>query len=79
MPPERPELPNRPDPSFGTLRRFLPYLWPADRPALRLRVVVALLLVLASKAVVLIMPFAYKGAIDRMAPGLEPAVGLPVA
>ena len=79
MPPERPELPNRPDPSFGTLRRFLPYLWPADRPALRLRVVVALLLVLASKAVVLIMPFAYKGTIDRMSPGLEPAVGLAVA
>jgi len=79
MPPERPELADRPDPSFRTLRRFLPYLWPADRPGLRLRVVVALLLVLASKAIVLIMPFAYKGAIDRMTPGLEPAVGLAVA
>jgi ATP-binding cassette subfamily B protein len=79
MPPERPQLPDRPDPSFATLKRFLPYLWPADRPALRLRVVIALLLVLVSKGVVLIMPFAYKGAIDRMTPGLEPAVGLAVA
>ena len=79
MPPERPELANRPEPSFATLRRFLPYLWPADRPGLRARVVIALALVLASKAVVLTMPFAYKAAIDRMAPGLEPAVALAVA
>jgi len=79
MPPERPELPDRPEPSFGTLRRFLPYLWPADHPALRFRVVLAMVLVLASKAVVLVMPFAYKGAIDRMTPGMEPAVALAVA
>jgi ATP-binding cassette subfamily B protein len=79
MPPERPDLTGRPEPSFKTLRRFLPYLWPADRPALRTRVVVAMLLVLCSKAIVLVMPFAYKGAIDRMAPGLQPAVGLAVA
>lgn len=79
MPPERPELSDRPDPSFTTLKRFLPYLWPADRPALRARVAIALILVLISKAIVLIMPFAYKGAIDRMAPGMEPAVALAVA
>ncbi len=79
MPPERPELTDRPDPSFSTLKRFLPYLWPADDRALRLRVVIALVLVLASKAITLIMPFAYKGAIDRMTPGMEPAVALAVA
>jgi ABC-type transport system involved in Fe-S cluster assembly fused permease/ATPase subunit len=55
------------DASLKTLGRFLPYLWPADRPDLRLRVVVALLLVLFSKAALLVMPFAYKGVIDRMA------------
>jgi ATP-binding cassette subfamily B protein len=55
------------------------YLWPADAPALRRRVVLAMLLVVASKAIGLIMPFAYKAAIDRMAPGLEPAVGLAIA
>ena len=48
------------------LRRFLPYLWPAGRPAMRLRVVLALLLVLAGKATILVMPFAYKGVIDAM-------------
>ncbi|MDB5690865.1 MAG: transporter-like protein [Sphingomonas bacterium] len=63
----------------AALRRFLPYLWPADRPALRARVAIALLLVVLSKAVTLALPFAYKGAIDRMAPGLEAGVSLVVA
>jgi ABC-type transport system involved in Fe-S cluster assembly fused permease/ATPase subunit len=60
--PERPMLP--------TLRRFLPYLWPADAPALRLRIVGAMLLVVASKLVqVYGAPFALQGAIDGMAGG----------
>ncbi|PDH66764.1 MAG: metal ABC transporter permease [Sphingomonadaceae bacterium MED-G03] len=66
-------------PVWATFRRFLPYLWPADAPALRRRVVIAMVLVALAKAVTLIMPFAYKGAIDRMAPGLEPAAGLAIA
>jgi len=53
-----------------TLRRFLPYLWPADAPALRLRIVGAMLLVVASKLVqVYGAPFALQGAIDGMAGG----------
>jgi ATP-binding cassette subfamily B protein len=42
-------------------------------------VVIAMLLVLASKAVTLVMPFAYKGVIDRMAPGMESGAILAVA
>ncbi|WP_340316439.1 ABCB family ABC transporter ATP-binding protein/permease [Rhizorhabdus argentea] len=68
-----------PEHGFATLRRFLPYLWPKGEPALRARVLIAMVLVLASKAVVLLMPFAYKAAIDRMAPGLEPGVEIAVA
>ena len=78
MPPENPVTAPLP-PVWATFRRFLPYLWPADAPALRRRVVIAMVLVGLAKAVTLIMPFAYKGAIDRMAPGLEPAVGLALA
>ncbi|RVT90805.1 ABCB family ABC transporter ATP-binding protein/permease [Sphingomonas crocodyli] len=78
MPPERPDQPN-PEKGFATLRRFLPYLWPADAPGMKARVGIAMLLVLAAKAAVLTMPFAYKAAVDRMAPGMEPAVGLAVA
>ncbi|MBZ6377959.1 MULTISPECIES: ABCB family ABC transporter ATP-binding protein/permease [Pacificimonas] len=48
------------------LLRFLPYLWPADRPDLRRRIVGAMAFVLASKAAVLLMPFAYKAAVDAM-------------
>ncbi|MGW8201570.1 ABCB family ABC transporter ATP-binding protein/permease [Sphingomonas bisphenolicum] len=66
-------------PIWATLRRFLPYLWPADSAALRRRVALAMGLVLLAKVVSLAMPFAYKAAIDRMAPGLEPAVGLAMA
>jgi len=49
-----------------TLKRFLPYLWPRDNPALRWRIVVAVLLILAAKATTLALPFFYKSAIDRM-------------
>ncbi|MBV9931665.1 MAG: metal ABC transporter permease, partial [Alphaproteobacteria bacterium] len=64
---------------WKALRRFLPYLWPAHAPALRARVIVAVLLVLAAKAATLVMPFAYKAAIDRMSHGVTAAAGLAVA
>ncbi len=79
MPPDRPTDTAHPEQGFATLRRFLPYLWPAGEPMMRVRVALSLLLVLAAKAAVLTMPFAYKAAIDRMTPGMEPAVGLAVA
>ena len=66
-------------PLWATMRRFLVYLWPNDAPALRLRVVIAMLLVVASKAITLIMPFAYKGVIDQMAPGMEAGATLAIA
>jgi len=78
MPPATPDSTPLP-PAWATLRRFIPYLWPADAPALRRRVAVALALVALAKVITLAMPFAYKGAIDRMAPGLEPAAGLAMA
>ncbi|KTT74174.1 ABCB family ABC transporter ATP-binding protein/permease [Sphingomonas endophytica] len=56
---ERPLLP--------TLRRFLPDLWPADAPGMKLRVVGAMTLVLLSKLVqVYGAPFALQGAVDGM-------------
>ena len=78
MPPSTPDNSPLP-PVWATLRRFLPYLWPADAPALRRRVAIAMILVVMAKAISLAMPFAYKGAIDRMTPGMEPAAGLAIA
>ena len=66
-------------PALTTLRRFLPYLWPADNRALRMRVVLALLLVLLAKGVTISMGWVYKLAIDRMAPGHESAAILAMA
>ncbi len=53
--------------SWPTLKRFLPYLWPKNNTPLRRRIVIAMTLVLAAKAVTLALPFAYKGAVDAMA------------
>ncbi|WP_129792237.1 ABC transporter ATP-binding protein/permease [Sphingosinicella sp. CPCC 101087] len=64
---------------WSALRRFLPYLWPPGEPALRTRVVIAVLLVLAAKAATLTMPFAYKAVVDRMSTGMDEAAGLIVA
>ena len=79
MSPESHTDPVKHETGFAPLRRFLPYLWPAGETALKARVVAALLLVLVAKAVTLSTGFAYKAAIDRMAPGMEPAVALAVA
>ncbi len=78
MPPTQPTdiVPGR---GFDVMKRFLPYLWPKDQPALRLRIVIALLLVLLSKGVQISMGFVYGAAIDRMTPGLESGVWLTVA
>ncbi len=64
---------------WSTIQRFLPYLWPKHEPALRGRVVVALVLVFIAKGATLSMPFAYKAAIDRMSAGMDEAAGLAIA
>ncbi len=80
MPPERPASGEqaRHD-GWRTLRRFLPYLWPANNPGLRARIVGAILLILAAKAVTLALPFAYKQAVDTMTGGTNQAVMLALA
>ena len=71
MPPLDPIATTRPDrPLLPTLRRFLPYLWPAGEPALKARIVGAMLLVAASKLTqVYLIAYSLKWAVDRMAQG----------
>ena len=52
---------------WGTMRRFIPYLWPAGRPDLKARIVGALVLVLLTKAIILATPLAMKRVVDTMA------------
>ncbi|MBN8830080.1 MAG: ABC transporter ATP-binding protein/permease, partial [Sphingomonadales bacterium] len=76
---EQPRTETNSPAAWVTLRRFLPYLWPAGEPRLRVRIVLAMALVLAGKAIILIMPFAYKGIIDNMGPGMQSGVAIALA
>ena len=70
MPPIPPASTDAERPVIATVRRFLPYLWPADMPGLKVRIVVAMGFVILSKLVqVYGAPFALKGAVDTMASG----------
>lgn len=51
---------------WPVVRRFLPYLWPADNPRLKRRIMGAMLLVMAAKATTLTLPYLYKRAVDAM-------------
>jgi ATP-binding cassette subfamily B protein len=52
---------------WATVRRFLPYLWPAGRRDLRGRILGSAVFVVLAKIVVLALPLAYGKAIDTMA------------
>ncbi len=80
MPPDTSTASGPTRPMLATLRRFLPYLWPAGSTGLKVRIVAALALVVASKVVqVRGAPFALQGAIDTMAAGSRDALWLVVA
>jgi ABC-type transport system involved in Fe-S cluster assembly fused permease/ATPase subunit len=51
---------------FSTVRNLWTYMWPADRPDLRLRVILAVGALLLSKVATTLIPFAYKGIIDSL-------------
>lgn len=75
MPPDQSPPPRADHDGWGTLRRFLPYLWPKDRPDLKRRIVGAMVLVLLAKAVTLATPLAMKKTVDTMAAtGADPKV-----
>jgi ATP-binding cassette, subfamily B, heavy metal transporter len=63
---EQTQQQTKPNAGFAALWRFLPMLWPKGEAELRLRVVAAVVLVLAGKAATLLMPFAYKAIVDGM-------------
>ncbi len=64
---------------WPTVRRFLPYLWPKERPELRWRIACATVFVVLAKAVVLTLPFAYAGAVDAMSRGGDQALWVALA
>ncbi|HMK41905.1 MAG TPA: ABC transporter ATP-binding protein/permease [Methyloceanibacter sp.] len=51
---------------LAVLKELLPYIWPADRPDLRLRVLLALAALVIAKAITLLVPIAYKQIVDLL-------------
>jgi len=52
--------------TFATLRNLWPYMWPADRPELKKRVMWAVAALIAAKVVTVLVPYAYKWATDAL-------------
>jgi ATP-binding cassette subfamily B protein len=52
---------------IATLIRLRPYIWPAGRPDLKLRVVIAMVLLLLAKLATITVPFTFKWATDALA------------
>jgi len=48
------------------LRELAPYIWPAGRPDLRMRVVMALVALIIAKAITLMVPIGYKAIVDLL-------------
>ena len=63
---------------MAALKAVLPYLWPPGRPDLKLRVVLALVALVAAKVITVWTPFAFKYAVDALTalprPGTTAAV-----
>ena len=55
-----------PENQWKTLQTIIPYLWPAGRRDLRIRVILAVVLLLASKIVTVYVPFLFKAAVDSL-------------
>jgi len=51
---------------FGTLKNLWPYMWPSDRPDLKMRVLWATLFLLLSKFVLISVPYFFKWATDAL-------------
>jgi ATP-binding cassette subfamily B protein len=63
-----PSLPPPPGSRLAaTVRALWPYLWPADRPDLKRRVIFTFLLLFAAKGATMVVPFVFKWATDALA------------
>jgi len=61
---------------WQTLRRVVPYLWPAGENWVKRRVVIALLALVVAKLVAVATPFFYKAAVDSLAGDADSAAWL---
>lgn len=71
----------RPENEWKTIRSLLPYLWPAGELGLRVRVVIAMVFLIAAKGTNVAVPIFYKEAVDSLTikQGVEMALTVPIA
>lgn len=62
---------------FGTIVNLWPYMWPSDRPDLKMRVVWATVFLLVAKLVLLLVPYFFKWATDALDGRMDAAGFLP--
>jgi ABC-type transport system involved in Fe-S cluster assembly fused permease/ATPase subunit len=62
-----------------TIRSLAPYLWPADEAGLRIRVVVAIILMITAKGVNVVAPVFFKHAVDALSNGNSAVLTVPIA
>ena len=62
---------------FTTLGNLWPYMWPADRPDLKRRVVWATFFLVVAKLVLMLVPYFFKWATDALDGGLEAPAAIP--
>ncbi|RLL71838.1 ABC transporter ATP-binding protein/permease [Sinirhodobacter hankyongi] len=53
--------------NMRTLRSVLPYLWPADHPWVKQRVLIAMVLLIVAKVISVATPLVYKASVDSLA------------
>lgn len=59
--------------TFSAIRALWPYMWPAHRPDLRSRVVLAIIVLVIAKIVTVLVPYLYKWATDVLSGEAGPA------
>ena len=64
---------------WRALRSLLPYLWPREAPSLRLRVVLAMTMLIAARVASVYVPVFYARAVDALSPAEVGLVAVPVA
>src|SRR4029077_18978134 len=60
-----------------TLVHLWPYIWPGDRADLKLRVMLATVLLLAAKLATIAVPFTFKWAVDALSGEVKPPEAAP--
>ncbi|MBT6364108.1 MAG: metal ABC transporter permease, partial [Rhodospirillaceae bacterium] len=61
-----------------TIRSLIPYLWPTGEIGLRVRVILALLLMIAAKGINVVVPVFFKHAVDALSVGASAVLVVPI-